>query len=169
MTRQSRDCPPLSSPPRKRGSRADRQPSSDLVGQIFPRWIGLFDEHDLPSSSPFLDAFFAQYRIRHGGMELGVGEPMDAIPLRKAVDYISPVCRDAVAQIACYANVDRPVPLAGENVNAGFHSNFILAWVRAFLDPRFRGGDGEWPALHNRGPSAQGWVVGKYCAASAER
>ena len=94
---------------------------------------------------------------------------MDAIPLRKAVDYIPPVCRDAAAQIACYANVDRPVPLAGENVNAGFHSNFILAWVRAFLDPRFRGGDGEWPALHNRGPSAQGWVVGKYCAASAER
>jgi hypothetical protein len=119
----------------------------------------LLDEYDLPSSSPFFDAFFGQDRFGHCGVKLGIDQPMDGISLRKTVHNVSLVFGNAAVRFACYPDIERPVPLASEDVNARLHLRPIVAWSRPYLDPRFRGGDEEESPARLRGAhSAKRWV-----------
>jgi hypothetical protein len=136
---------PLSSPPRKRGSRAEQRLSCNIIRQIPPRRVGLLDKHELPSSPPFLDAFLPQFGVRHRGVKFGINEGMDAVLLGKTIDRSGNVFGNTTPQIACYPNIEGAISAVRKNIRAGLHTSFVDPLFPGSLDPRFRGGDGLLP------------------------
>ena len=99
-----------------------------LVVKIAPSRVGTLDQLKLPSSSPFLDALFAQDGLNHSVVKLGIDEPVHPIPLGETVHYICSVLPNASAQVGCHSDVKRSVALAGNNVNTGSHVAGIMPW-----------------------------------------
>src|ERR1700676_1451207 len=85
------------------GVTKSEQLSQDLVVQVAPCRIGLLDQPELPSSSPFLDALFPQDGLVHRRVKLGIDESMDGISLAETLDTICSVFRDTTAQVAGYS------------------------------------------------------------------
>jgi hypothetical protein len=87
-------------------------------------------------------------------MKLDVNQAVDTISLGEAVDDVGFMLCYATAHVAGYADVERSVSPACEDVEAGLHAT-MMARVIDSLDPRFRGGD-ELAAVVSTGRWARG-------------
>src|SRR6185503_16704963 len=123
-------------------AKAGTQVSTQLIRKVFPIGIYLFDQADLPSAIPFLDAFFALNRLVHIGMQLEVHEDFYAVFPCEAINRAGTVCFDPTGKVAGDPDVQRPVAFAGEDTHGGLlHSNTNVEasrdvdakdWVPAF-------------------------------------
>jgi len=113
----------LPSFPRTRESR-----SSQLVIQVFPTRIGLFDEIELPFAIPFLEPFLPRYRIIEGRILFPVNQDNDMVTLRETIDQVLLVFNDPSFQIACDTDLKRTVSFTRKNVCIIQHTGFPLSW-----------------------------------------
>jgi hypothetical protein len=99
----------------------------ELVVKITPGRIDFFDQFEFPGSSPFFDALLAKDGLRHGRVKLSIDEPVDGLSLAEPLDDIGSVLPNTAAQIASDADVKRPVPMVGEDVDARLHATTMMA------------------------------------------
>ena len=99
----------------------------DLVVKITPGRIDFFDQFEFPSSSPFFDALLAKDGLGHRRVKLGIDEPVDGVSLAEPLDDICSMFPDTAPQIASDADVKRPVPVVGEDVDARLHATTMMA------------------------------------------
>ena len=99
----------------------------DLVVKITPGRIDFFDQFEFPSSSPFFDALLAKDGLGHRRVKLGIDEPVDGVSLAEPLDDICSMFPDTAPQIASDADVKRPVPVVGEDVDARLHAATMMA------------------------------------------
>ena len=99
----------------------------DRVVQVVPFGIGFFDQFEFPSSSLFFDALLAKDGLGHRRVKLGIDEPVDGVSLAEPLDDICSMFPDTAPQIASDADVKRPVPVVGEDVDARLHAATMMA------------------------------------------
>src|SRR5712671_130746 len=106
-----------------------------LVIEVAPLRIIDLDQFELPGAPPFLDPLFAQDRVRHGLVKFGKDQPVDAVVPDKAGNRIRPMLPNTASKIGRYANVERTVASARQDVHAWAflrHSTRQRPWVPAF-------------------------------------
>jgi hypothetical protein len=95
--------------------------------KVDPLRIVRFDEIDFPLSTPSLQLLLAQYRLLHRFAGFVADEPMYAISAGEAGQRICAMLHQPAKQIRGYANVERAIGLAGEDVDAWFlHPHLAL-------------------------------------------
>src|SRR5439155_9978914 len=113
------------------GQRLDRQ----FIVEVAPLRIMTLNQLKLPGASPFLDPLFAQDRIGHGLVEFGKDQSIDAVIPHKASNRSRPMLPDTTRKVGGYADIERTIALAGENVDARTfwrHPTISGPWVPAF-------------------------------------
>jgi hypothetical protein len=83
--------------------------AEQLIVQIIPIGIVLFDQRDLPFPAPFLDLFLSSDRGTRVGVLLDVDEPVRLVPRGNAGDERLSMDVDALREVACNPNVDGAV------------------------------------------------------------
>ena len=71
----------------------------DLVVEVAPGGVGLFDEAEFPGAMPAFEASFAEVCAFHGGMGFIPDEAMDAVVPSKAGNDVGFVLPDATWQV----------------------------------------------------------------------
>ena len=71
----------------------------DLVVEVAPGGVGLFDEAEFPSAMPAFETSFAEVCAFHGGMRLIPDEAMDAVFPSKAGNDVGFVLPNAAWQV----------------------------------------------------------------------
>lgn len=94
-----------------------RQPQ--FLGQIAPFGVRRLDQFDLPPALPVLDLFFARDRGVHRPGQFEPDERFDAIAFGEAVEAAIAVLADPLDQVRGDAGVERAVPRAGGDIDAG--------------------------------------------------
>lgn len=110
---------PLSSP-RRRGSswRAPAVISAvKRLEQVIPARIALLDQPQFPAPLPFLERLLAGDGVADIGIRFDVDQPRHAIFFGKSRTPAVSMRGDAGGKIAGDADIKRPVPLAGENID----------------------------------------------------
>jgi hypothetical protein len=95
--------------------RANNLPS-ELIVQILPSRIHLFDESNLPGAPPFLDFIFAKSRIHQTLISFVIDEMRNFISARESWPRMRLVFEYPGRQIDRRAAIKRPIALAGQNV-----------------------------------------------------
>ena len=102
----------------------------------------MLDQVDFPGPLPLLDPLFPQDRFADVFEELEMDQAGYAVFAGEFRSPSLPVFLDARWQIGGDADIKRPIPSAGENVDAGaFHGSIIsrVTQKRHPCDTRFRG------------------------------
>jgi len=87
-------------------------------GQIYPLRVFAFDQVDLPLPVPALELLFPEDSALHVAEHLEAHEAMDTVSAGKAGDAARPMLMQARDQVRRDADVERPVGLAGQNIDA---------------------------------------------------
>lgn len=90
-----------------------------VVEQVEPLRIHGLYEPNLPGTLPLLDLTFPPDRLFHRVVELKVDKLLHAVLLRETLKQPLFVVGNAAVNVAGHADVQYPVRLAGEDVNAG--------------------------------------------------
>ena len=93
--------------------------SAELSGKIFPEWIRVLDQSNLPPSLPLLQLLLALNRRCHGGMAFEVDQYPDGVLLRESVDRAELVSPHTLVQVGCDTGVECAIAFAGQNIDAG--------------------------------------------------
>jgi hypothetical protein len=83
---------------------------NDALVQIAPLWVLLFDQHKLPSATPFFERFLAPDSRLHGLVRLEPDQGVNAVFLRKAFREIVLVLPNSLNEIGGNSYVERAVP-----------------------------------------------------------
>src|SRR5690606_36119278 len=106
-----------SSSPRRRGPSRLQWRKPQIFRQIAPAKVVLLDQLQLPHAPPLLDPLLPQDRVFHRGMLLKPDEALHAILQRKTRHSTLAMCVDALDQVRCDADIQRPVALARKNID----------------------------------------------------
>ena len=101
--------------------------SNDIPIQVSPLTVCGLDQIKLPRPTPVLDCFLTRNGRFHCLVRLEPDQGMNTVFLRKAFRKIILVLPNALNQIGSHADVERPIALAGEDIDAGlFHGGSVL-------------------------------------------
>src|SRR5262249_40514480 len=95
-----------------------RRRIGEIVVEITPLRVGLFDEREFPGASPLLDVFLSRDGGAHLGMLLIPDENFAAVFLRESIDLAFSVLMCALNEIASDAEIDRAVASARHDVDS---------------------------------------------------
>ncbi len=98
--------------------------NGDFRPQIPPIRIAIFDQAQLPSATPFLDLFLADYRRLHRIVLLVIHQHRDVVLMGETRCQMLAVLPHALHQVAGNAGVQGAVPTAGEDVTRGLLHRF---------------------------------------------
>ena len=96
--------------------RKRRQPQAHR--QVRPMRVALIDQVDLPWAVPVLKLFFAQDCRFHLAEQFEMDEPMNTVARGMSGQRIVAVLPKPSDQVGSHANIQRPVKLTGQNVDA---------------------------------------------------
>ena len=97
-----------------------------------PLWVTLFNQAHLPLAVPLLDLLLAVDCLTHVAVEFVVDQAVNAVPLRESICEVVSVFVDASHKITGYPGVQRPVELAGQNVDGRL---FLSSYVSFLVTP----------------------------------
>ena len=96
--------------------------SGELVVEVLPGWVLLFDEVEFPAAVPFFDLFFAADGVVDVVVGFEVDEGVDAVFVGEAGDQAGFVFFDSSAEVVGEADVEGSISSAGEDVDeVGVH------------------------------------------------
>jgi hypothetical protein len=98
--------------------------------------VRLLDKLELPSPAPLLDLLLALDCVGHRYVKFNMHEPIHRVSRGEAFNLAHPVFPHPTRNIVGDADVEGPVAIARQNVDARTHS-----LCRFPLDARFRGHD----------------------------
>lgn len=113
-----------------------RQPQ--FLGQIAPIRVNRLDQFDLPFPLPVLDLLLTRDRGVHRPGEFEPDERFDAIAFGEAVETAVAVLDDALDQVRGDAGIERAVPRAGRDSDAGLEVGVHRVEASAVMDPGSR-------------------------------
>ena len=91
--------------------------SLQVIIQVVPFRVYLFNESNLPGTLPLFDLLFSNNGVSNVPMCLVVDKTMNRVSLREPLYEIMLMLPHPFDQLAGDAGVECPVPSAGENVN----------------------------------------------------
>ena len=92
---------------------------AEIACQIAPSRVRLFDQVELVGAWPSLDALLAGDCGSHGIGGIEPDEARDTVAFGKAAERTFSMLDDAADQVRCHADVQRAVPTARQDVDAG--------------------------------------------------
>ena len=100
---------------------------SDFQVQITPFGIVLFDQRELPFSSPFFQALLSSYCRQYVSVLLEINQSMNPVFRSESIDQIIPMLVYPLYQIRSHTHVQSAVSFTGENVGVVvfFHGYWI--------------------------------------------
>ncbi len=113
-----------------------RQPQ--FLGQIALLRVRRLDQFDLPPPLPILDLLLARDRGVHCPGEFEPDERFDAIAVGEAPETAVAVLANALDQVRGDVGVERAVPRAGRDSDAGLEVGVHGVEARAAMDPGSR-------------------------------
>jgi len=119
--------PPLHSAHSREGGNPGRRASGQAVVEIAPGRVQPFDQSKLPAPAPLLDLPLAHEGGLAGVMHLAPDQPGNAVGSGEARPEPGPMLVDASGKIVRMARIERPVRLAGENVDVEGHRSAAAA------------------------------------------
>ncbi len=87
--------------------------------QIMPIGVLALDQIDFPLAMPALQLFFAACRSLHIAIHFEVHKTVNAIPFRETRNRVGAMLMQASDKVRRYANVERPIWLARQDIDAG--------------------------------------------------
>src|SRR6476661_2068237 len=102
---------------RKSGPSRRNISAEDSFVEIVPIRISLFNQLQLPSALPFLEACLAINRVTDLAELLEMDKHLHVISFREAWDHSRPVLPNAARKIVSYADIKSSVLGASENVD----------------------------------------------------
>ena len=92
--------------------------SRERLVEVLLIWIEAVDQSELSRSAAALDLLFSRDRFVHALVRFVLDEALAGVSLGESFDGALPMFERAARQICGHASVERPVTLAGHDVNA---------------------------------------------------
>jgi hypothetical protein len=96
----------------------------NLRVQVFPAWIGVFDQVELPGSVPFFQLPLALERRFSALVLLEPNQKLDAVLLSEALYSANPMFPDTAYQVVRHADIESAISSTGQNVHVETQSSF---------------------------------------------
>ena len=100
-------------------------PSKQTRVEVFPIWVGAFDQCDFFRPGTSFKLFLSADRVQHGGVDFKIDQRVDAILPGETRGQVIFVLIDTLNDVRGNAHVERAARLACQDVDSGLHS---LLW-----------------------------------------